>query len=341
MKTKAPSYFAGLDIGGSTVKSILVGRDGRQAGDLIEVASHVTDGYLATFHQLELALDGLAQGAGIGREHIAGVGLDVPAPNSKGVIWHQANLGNGWVGTDICKKLTERIEVPVTMTNDGNAAALGEYAARSDHDGGLLLAAPGTGLGGGLVLPDGTAYVGYNGLAMEIGHFSVPFREEDGRLPSCSCGKDGCLEAWVSLVALRRRLGLELAKEEWAGHPLNDSDEAIERKAFQLRDYADRGDLLAIQLFRRQAFILGYGLADLVRQFDPGLVVIGGGLSEAGFRDSFMEWTLEGFKDRIWPAYQRSPIDPEQVTTRFEWARGGDSAAALGMAFMARTLYAS
>ncbi len=225
MTNNTRSYYAGLDIGGSTVKSILLNDQGEQVGALVEVPSHVLDGYQSTFKQLELALDQLAEGAGVPRSAIGGVGLDVPAPSSDGVVWYQANLGADWVGTNICEQLSERIKVPVTMTNDGNAAGLGEYAARPHltkaHAGGLLLVAPGTGLGGGLVLPNGTAYIGKNGLALEVGHFSVPFREEDGTLPMCSCGKKGCLEAWVSLVALRRRLGLELAKEKWAEHALN------------------------------------------------------------------------------------------------------------------------
>jgi len=337
--SKTTSYFAGLDIGGSTVKSILVNSLGEPVGDLVEVPSRVTAGYRVTFDQLELALDQLAQGIGASRNAIGGVGLDVPAPNCDGVIWHQANLANDWVGTDICQQLSQRIGIPVAMTNDGNAAALGEYAARPKHEGGLLLVAPGTGLGGGLVLPGGTAYVGSNGLALEVGHMSVPFREEDGELPPSSCGKKGCLEAWVSLVALRRRLGMELAKEAWAEHPIHSVGDSIEQKAFQLRNFADREDPLAVELFRQQAFILGYGLADLVRLFDPGLVVIGGGLAETGFRDRYREWVLEGFDDRIWPVYRHNPLDPTQETTRFEWARSGDSAAALGMAFMARTLY--
>ena len=169
---------------------------------------------------------------------------------------------------------------------------------------------------------------------------SVPFREEDGRLPPCSCGKRGCLEAWVSLVALWRRLGQELAKKKWADHPLHAAGHSIEQQAFQLRDYADQEDPLALEIFRQQGFILGYGLADLVRLFDPGLVVIGGGLAETNFRDRFMDWVLEGFDDRIWPVYRHNPLDPRQITTHFEWARSGDSAAALGMAFMAQTLNA-
>ena len=167
----------------------------------------------------------------------------------------------------------------------------------------------------------------------------MPFREEDGELPECSCGWKGCVEAWVSLVALRRRLAIELSKEGWAEHPLNQGDDPVEEKAFRLRDFAEKGDPLAIEIFREQGMILGYALADLVRVFDPGLVVIGGGLAETKFRDRYRDWILEGFESRAWPMYRRSPLDPEKETTRFEWAEGGDSAAALGMAYTAREMF--
>ena len=331
----SPAHYVGLDIGGTTVKSIIIDSKAQQIGPAVEVRSQVKDGYQATFRQLESAIDQLAAGAGIDRSAVAGIGLDVPAPSSNGVIWGRANLGEDWVGTDIRGELSARLGVPVTMTNDGNAAALGEYALREDYHGSLLLVAPGTGLGGGLVLPGGSLYEGMNGLALEVGHVSVPFREDDGSLPACSCGLTGCAEAWVSLMALRRRLGIELAKMEWLDHPLNQIEAGIEEKAFQLRTFAERGDPLAVQLFRQQGFILGYLIADLVRVFDPGLVVIGGGLAETSFRDQFMEWIGEGFADRAWPVYRRSPLDPSHETTRFEWAVGGDAAAAVGMAYCA------
>ena len=333
------SYFAGLDIGGTTVKAVLVNHLAEQVGPLTEVRSLVKDGYEATFGQLDQALDQLASGAGIDRRAIAGIGLDVPAPSSDGVIWGKANLGDDWVGTDIRGKLSARTGVPVHMTNDGNAAALGEYALRRKHIGGLMLVAPGTGLGGGFVLPGGRGYEGANGLALEIGHISVPFREDDGDLPVCSCGLKGCAEAWVSLVALRRRLRLELAKPEWAAHPLNSPDIPVEEKAFKLRDYAENDDPLAVQIFKQQGFILGYAIADMVRTLDPGLVVIGGGLAETSFREHYLAWINEGFSDRAWPVYRHSPLDGDKVTTQFEWAIGGDAAAAIGMAYTARELF--
>jgi len=334
-----PKFFAGLDIGGTTIKAVLVDPHAEQSGPLVEVRSLVKDGYRKTFEQLDIAIAMLCENAGISREAIGGIGLDVPAPSSNGVIWSRANLGDDWVGTDIRNEYANRAGVPVFVTNDCNAAAVGEYAIRKVHTGSLLLVAPGTGLGGGFVLPGGRCYEGANGLALELGHISVPFREDDGTLPACSCGLTGCLEAWVSLVALRRRLALELAKPEWADHPLNADSGPVDEKAFKLRDLASGGDALARQLFRQQGNILGYGLADIVRSFDPGLVVIGGGLAEAEFRDEFMDWVREGFVERAWPAYIQSPIDPEHKTTHFEWATGGDGAACIGMAYTAHELF--
>lgn len=333
------SYFVGLDIGGTTVKAVLVDHRAEQVGPLTEVRSNVKEGYEATFCQLDLAIDRLTTTAGIAQSSVKGIGLDVPAPSSDGVIWGKANLGDDWVGTDIRGKLSERTGIPVFMTNDGNAAALGEYALRHNRLSSLMLVAPGTGLAGGLVLPGGRSYEGSNGLALEVGHVCVPFREDDGELPTCGCGLKGCVEAWVSLVALRRRLRLELAKPAWANHPLNSSDALIEEKAFQLRGYAEQGDDLAISIFKQQGIILGFLIADMVRVFDPGLVVIGGGLTEASFRDCYMEWIQEGFAGRTWPAYQRSPLDPNKITTEFEWAVGGDAAAAIGMAYTAKELF--
>ena len=143
----ANNYFAGLDIGGSTVKAALVDADGASTGALVEVKSRVKEGYKTTFEQLQEALRQLAEKANIEVSTIRGAGMDVPAPNCEGVVWTRANLGDDWVGTNVRDELSELLGIPVYMTNDGNAAALGEYAVRPDYSGGLLLVAPGTGLG--------------------------------------------------------------------------------------------------------------------------------------------------------------------------------------------------
>ena len=91
------NYFAGLDIGGTTIKCMLVDSTGELVGDLIEVRSFVKEGYHRTFVQLREAMSELAKQAGVTVDDIAAVGLDVPAPCSNGVVWGKANLGEDWV----------------------------------------------------------------------------------------------------------------------------------------------------------------------------------------------------------------------------------------------------
>jgi len=333
MSTNKP-FYAGLDVGGSTIKTILVDADGTQVGEYGEVKSHVKDGYQATFAQLNIGLAGICAASGIDVADVAGIGLDVPAPSCKGVIWGLANLAENWVGTDIRAEYEKECGKPVSMTNDANAAALGEYMMRPAYCGPLLLLAAGTGLGGGFVLPGGQLYEGANGLAMELGRMGVPFTE-NGVLPSDSAGTEGSLEAWVSLMALRRQIEVELAKEENNNHPLNTTELSNIEKAFKLRDYAEDGDTLALSIFQKQAYVLGFGIGDLCAALDPGLIVLGGGLAEAKFRDWFLDCVQEGFAERAQPFYRNAPIVPNHQTTRFEWALGGDGAAAFGVARLA------
>lgn len=330
-------YFAGLDIGGSTIKCILVDESGTQAGEIIEVKSHVKDGFQATFKQMAGAMDDLVKAVGVTVNDIAAIGVDVPAPSSNGVVWGKANLGEDWVGTDIRGEFSKLVGKPVFMTNDCNAAAFGEWMYRPDHHGGLLYVAPGTGLGGGMVMPGGHLFEGTNGLAMEAGDLSVP-RTEDGEWPVDGRGRKACMEAWVSLIALRRQLAKALEKPEYADHPLAKLDAPIEEKAFKVRDYAEDGDELALEIFALQANVLGHGLADLASILDPGLVAIGGGLSETGFRDWFIDEVRKGFAERAMKPYQNSPLPPHPPTTVIEWAIGGDGAAAYGSARKAMDL---
>ena len=331
------THFAGLDIGGSTIKCMLVDAAGQPSGAIVEVPSLVKEGYRRTFGQLREAMEKLSANAGISVKVIAAVGLDVPAPCSNGVVWGKANLGDDWVGTDIRSGFSTEIGKPVFMTNDCNAAAFGEWMYRPEHSGGLLYVAPGTGLGGGLVLPGGVLYEGNTGLALEVGDLSVP-RFEDGELPVDGRGRKGCLEAWVSLMALRRQLGKALARPENAEHPLAKSADPIETKAFKLRDFAEDGDSLAREIFALQANVLGHGLGDLASILDPGLITIGGGLAETTFREWFIEEVRKGFAERAMLPYQRCPLPPHEPTTRIEWAIGGDGAAAYGSARKAMQL---
>ena len=329
-------YYAGLDIGATSIKAVLVDRALKQVSDLVQVSSEADGGYKKTFEQLHTALRKVTRQAGVPMKKVAAVGMDVPAPCCDGIVWRKANLAADWVGVNVRDEFAKRIRCPVFMANDGSAAAYGEYVLR-ENENGLLFVAPGTGLAGGLVLPGGVFFEGANGLAMEIGHMSMPFRE-NGRLPKCTCGHEGCLETWVSLIAIRRQLAAKLKLKRFANHPLKMSRDSIIKKAFQLRDYAENSDKLALEIFEKQALILGHALGDQASELDPGLIVIGGGLAEASFRDWYLQKVIAGFVDRAATVYVRSPLPPYEQTTRFEWAIGGDASAAIGVAHLASGL---
>ncbi|MCB1095150.1 MAG: ROK family protein [Verrucomicrobiae bacterium] len=336
---KKNSFYAGLDIGGSTIKAMLVDGAGEQVGKIVEVRSLASQGHRKTFGQLKKALKSLCKNAKITEADVAAIGMDVPAPCSNGVIWDKANMASDWLGVNVRDTFAKVIKKPVYMTNDCNAAAFGEYLLRPWTTSGLLYAAPGTGLGGGLVLAGGMVFEGANGLAMELGDITIPFRE-GGKMPVDASGREGALEAWVSLVALRRQLALQLKKKKYAKHPLNDPKIPIEERAFKVRNYAEGGDALALEIFGIQARALGYALGDAASLFDPGLIVIGGGMAETKphFRDWYIESIRSGFRERAEKCYQFSPLEPERATTTIEWAIGGDAAAAYGAAMKGREL---
>ena len=89
-------------------------------------------------------------------------------------------------------------------------------------------------------------------LPWKPGAVSVPFRE-GSELPTDANGREGTLEAWVSLIAIRRQLEVKLKSKNYANHPLNQEDSTIKEKAFKLRDFATDGDGLALDIFRKQA----------------------------------------------------------------------------------------
>jgi predicted NBD/HSP70 family sugar kinase len=191
------------------------------------------------------------------RLHAAGVAVPGPVRAADGVCTLAPNLG--WNDVPIEAQLTARLGVPVRVRNIAHAAALAEHtigAARGTEN--LVWLYVGTGVGAGVIV-DGHLFEGAAGQAGEIGHCPMT-----GRGPSCSCGRQGCLEALGSGAAIAGRAGT--ADAERAG------------------EAASGGDRAAQRAFREAGGWLGRGAATLVNLFDPELVVVGGGVAKAGER---------------------------------------------------------
>jgi glucokinase len=185
----------------------------------------------------------------------------------------------GWHNEPLRDRIAEKVGLPVVVENDANAAAWAEYrfgAARGVPD--ALLITVGTGIGGGIIA-NGELFRGAYGVAGEFGHVRVV---PDG-LP-CGCGRRGCFEQYCSGRALvREARALAEADPKQAARLLALAGGEVDAiQGLHVTQAATEGDPAAVEAFAVIAKWLGQGLADLVSIWDPGLIVVGGGVAESG-----------------------------------------------------------
>ncbi len=260
----------GIDIGGTNTSFGIVDRRGQilEKGGLATKGDSVSD-YIQALKQ---AVTPLLEKYSRANVHAAGVG----APNANfftGEIAYAANLP--WEGIiPLAKLLKEALHMEVTITNDANAAAMGEMtygAAKGMKD--FILVTLGTGVGSGFVA-NGQLIYGHDGFAGELGHV-IAIR--DGR--QCGCGRHGCLERYSSAT------GIKITAEEWL---LERKDKSLLRQhqghitSKHIHDAALQGDALALEIFDYTGKILGQTLADAVAITSPQAIIFFGGLAKAG-----------------------------------------------------------
>lgn len=209
-------------------------------------------------------------------DKIEGVGVGAPNGNYfNGTIEYSPNLP--WKGIiPLAQMLENKLKLPVTITNDANAAAIGEMtygAARGIKD--FIMITLGTGVGSGIVV-NGQLVYGHDGFAGELGH--VIMRRQNGRL--CGCGRTGCLEAYTSATGVARtaREFLEIRTDESSLRLLPIQD--ITSK--NVYEAAVSGDKLAIEIFNYTGTMLGEAFADFVTFSSPKAIILFGGLARAG-----------------------------------------------------------
>ncbi|MFD6415257.1 ROK family protein [Streptomyces sp. NPDC060194] len=272
----APSLrFLGVDIGATSIDVAVTNAELEVLGHLNHPMD-VREGPVAVFEQV-LAMAAKLKATGIAEGGFDGAGIGVPGPVRfpEGVPVAPPIMP-GWDGFPVREALSQDLGCPVMVDNDVNLMALGEMhagVARSVND--FLCVKIGTGIGCGIVV-DGHVHRGATGSAGDIGHIQV---DPDGRL--CNCGNKGCLEAHFSGAALARDaeaavaagLSDELAQRKERGGLLTSADVAVAAAA---------GDPTSIELIRAGGNSVGQVIAGLVSFFNPGLVVIGGGVTGLG-----------------------------------------------------------
>jgi glucokinase len=268
-------YVIGVDIGGQTAKlGVVDARGNVLTQSVIRTDTH--DDVNLFVSDLGVAIRSLASQVDGGLAAIRGVGIGAPNGNYyRGTIEFAPNLR--WKGiVPFADLVSKEVGLPVKLTNDANAAAVGEMtygAARGMKD--FIMITLGTGVGSGIVVGGNVVY-GHDGFAGELGHTTQV--RNNGRL--CGCGRTGCLEAYASAVGVART-----AREilETTDRPTVLRD--IPRDAITSKDVAEaaaKGDQVSIDIFNFTGRMLGAALADFVAFSSPEAIILFGGLTKAG-----------------------------------------------------------
>ncbi|HOQ59651.1 MAG TPA: ROK family protein [Vicinamibacterales bacterium] len=263
----------GIDIGGTNSVLGLVDEQGAcLAESLVDTVPEagpesLVERLVSAVRELHAPLAGTCE--------IAGVGIGAPNANYyTGTVEHPPNLG--WKGVTPFVALVRRhVDVPVVITNDANAAALGELrfgAARGMRD--VIVITLGTGLGSGIIA-NGELIYGVDGFAGEIGHVTV---QPDGR--ECGCGRRGCLETYASATGICRTV-FELLSTSRAESELRDVP-FRKLTGRLISAAAHRGDPIALAAFEHTGKVLGTTLANTVAHTAPEAIILFGGLAGAG-----------------------------------------------------------
>lgn len=230
----------------------------------------------------------------------------------------------GWNGVKLDDELTSLIGKPVVIENDANSAAWGEArfgAAKGFRE--VLLLTIGTGVGGGIII-DGKLHRGAFGTAAEVGHMRVV---PEGHL--CGCGARGCLEQYASGSGLMRHVRESIAATpDLARNLLSMGDGTIDGlKGNHVTDAARGGDPVALAAFNTTAQWLGAGIASLCAILDPAIVVIGGGVIDAG--EILLKPTRESMERHM-------PFAGKHPSPKILPAALGNDAGLVGVADLAR-----
>lgn len=302
--------FIGIDVGGTTIKGVIIGKDGKLYGeDRIDTGDgqKIAEGIVAMCNRfIANNPNGKVKGVGIGSPGVidSGNGIVVQANNLR--------LKN----YPLAKLVGEKLNLPVSITNDANAAALGEarFGSGKKYSDSILVTL-GTGVGGGIVI-GGKLFEGYKSAGAEIGHMVI---ERGG--DRCSCGRRGCFEVYSSATALTKRT--KWAMEEDAGSSMWEtytSDTATGKTAF---DYMET-DISANEVVDWYIKHLACGLTNLANMFRPQVIILGGGVSAQGER---LTAPLQKILDREVFASEYAPV--KVVTATLGSSAGAYGAAAL------------
>jgi glucokinase len=310
-------YYLGIDLGGTNIAMGLVDESYRILSQIScktnapRPAEDICNDIILLYHTL-------LKNCKLSESDIEWIGIGSPGIIYRDTVSYASNLD--FHDVPLSHLLKQRFHKKIFLENDGSAAAYGEFlagAGKGYHS--LVIITLGTGVGGGIIMNDRICS-GFNGAGGELGHMII---ESNGR--KCSCGKNGCLEAYCSASAL-----IKSTKQTMKKHPesilweLCDGDlSAVNGKtAF---DGMRRNDPVAAQIVKNFIFHLSIGVSNMINLLQPEIICIGGGISKEG--DTIITPLTEYIKQQTYPTEQ---------TTQIMTAKLGNDAGIIGAAMLGK-----
>ena len=266
-------WAVGFDLGGTNMRGALVSSQ----GDVRARRSRKTEATRGADAIIEDIVSLIREVLAEAPKEVVGIGMAAPGPLNpeEGLIIRSPNLR--WANVPLKRRLEEDLGIQTVVDNDSQMTAFGERwmgaGQGADH---LLCVTLGTGVGGGIIL-DGRIYHGESGSAGHIGHYII-----DPQGPLCGCGARGCLEAYASAPSIVRRTIEAIKRGRVTGITELAAGDLDRLTCRDVSRAAQKGDPLALNIFKETGHYLALVLASVVPILDPKLVVISGQVAQAG-----------------------------------------------------------
>lgn len=286
-------YGIGIDIGGTKISMVIGDAKGRILARR-QIPTLKNRQVRACVQNLIQNLQLLIREAGISKSKLRGIGIGIPgAVNSnKGIVPKSPHL-QGWKNFPLRRVLNRHFGLPVAMTNDANAAVVGEKifgAGRGKQH--VIYMTVSTGIGGGLIAHD-RLIEGKSFVAGEVGHMTI--------VPGgnrCPCGQRGCLEAYASGTAIAADVRRKIRQGEGKSFVRRLGGQPVTAKEIGLA--ARAGDRFALKIFEGAGKLLGIGIGNLLNLLNPEIVVLGGGVFKSAPR-AHWQAMMRSVKKHAWP----------------------------------------
>lgn len=310
-------YYIGIDLGGTNIAMGIVTPDGKIVKKT-SVPTRAERPFEEIFTDMAEGIRNLLAQTGISQKEIQSIGIGTPGclNTQEGILIFAGNFKYG-KNVNYRKLMQSHFDLPVYIGNDANVAAWAEAKAGAAKGAkNAIMITLGTGVGGGIII-DGKLYEGHLSAAGELGHLLLV---HDG--VACTCGRNGCWEAYASVTALVRQTKEAMRKNPHSMMNQVPFHRVSGRTAF---DAAKKGDKAALDVVANYQEYIAEGLTDLINIFSPEIVVVGGGISKEG------DYLLNPVREKVQSRVFGSGLLPQRTIVT---AQLGNDAGLIGAALL-------